>query len=72
MNPSSGGYYTKVCIVIGLSGNYSPALKKWGLYWICPVSPSVILSFCNSVIILVSAQYLENQWTEFNKILYTH
>ena len=22
---------------------YSPALKKWGLYWICPVCPSVIL-----------------------------
>ena len=20
---------------------YSPALKKWGLYWICPVCPSV-------------------------------
>ena len=30
---------------------YSPALKKWGLYWICLVLPSfchsVILSFCN-------------------------
>ena len=51
---------------------YSPALKKWGLYWICPVCPSVILSFCNSVIIFVSSQYLENQWTEFNQILYTH
>ena len=24
------------------------------------------LSFCNSVIIFVSAQYLENKWTEFN------
>ena len=31
--------------------NYSPALKKWGLYWICPVCPSVILSLCNSVIL---------------------
>ena len=34
---------------------YSPALKKWGLYWICLVLPSfcdchfVILSFCHSV-----------------------
>ena len=26
--------------------NYSPALKKWGLFWICPVLPS----FCGSVI----------------------
>ena len=24
---------------------YSPALKKWGLYWICPVCPSVLLLF---------------------------
>ena len=24
---------------------YSPALKKWGLYWICLVCPSVIPSF---------------------------
>ena len=59
---------------------YSPALKKWGLYWICPVCPSVfpsfrlsvIPSFRLSVIIFVSAQYLENQWTEFNQIFYTH
>ena len=21
--------------------NYSPALKKWGLYWICPVCPVI-------------------------------
>ena len=33
---------------------------------------SVLLLFCYSVIIFVSAQYLENQWTEFNQILYTH
>ena len=30
--------------LFGLQGNtffsyYSPALKKWGLYWICPVFP---------------------------------
>ena len=24
--------------------NYSPTLKKWGLYWICLVCPSVILN----------------------------
>ena len=29
--------------------NYSPALKKWGLHWICLVL-SVILSLCHSVI----------------------
>ena len=30
---------------------YSLALKKWGLYWICPVCLSVILSICHSVIL---------------------
>ena len=34
-------------------GYCSPILKKWGLYWICPVCPSVILSICHSVIIKV-------------------
>ena len=29
--------------------HYSPALKKWGLYWICPVCPSVIPSLRHSV-----------------------
>ena len=27
---------------LSIFNNYSPALKKWGLYWICPVCPSVI------------------------------
>ena len=38
----------------------------------CPsiiLSLSVILSFRPS---LVSAQYLENQWTDFDQILYPH
>ena len=40
-------------IITAIEGYYSPALKKWELYWICLVLPSfchsVILSFCHSV-----------------------
>ena len=30
---------------LSANGIYSLALKKWGLYWICPACPSVILLF---------------------------
>ena len=39
-----------VCHIRLLLFYYSAALKKWGLYWICPVlRHSVILWFCHSV-----------------------
>ena len=53
---------------------YSPALKKWGLYWICLVIPefcgSVILSFRHSVIIQVKLEYLWGQLANVDQILY--
>ena len=49
---------------------YSPALKKWGYIGF---GLSVILSFCPSFhMSVVSAQYLENNFIEFNQILYVH
>ena len=54
--------------------NYSPALKKWGLYWICPVLPAfcgcVILWFCHSVIIQMKLEYLWGQLASLDQILY--
>ena len=47
---------------------YSPALKKWGLYWICPVILS--LSFCLSVIIQMKLEYLWGQLANLDQILY--
>ena len=45
---------------------YSPALKKWGYIGFgFTVIPSVHHNF-------VSAQYLENNFIEFNQILYVH
>ena len=48
-------------------GYYSPTLKKWGLYWICPVCPSVILSICHSVIILVFFNIFRMNGPNLNK-----
>ena len=48
---------------------YSPALKKWGLYWICVVCHSVHPSVRHN---FVSAQYLEKYFIESNQILYVH
>ena len=45
---------------------YSPALKKWGLYWIC----HVLLSLCHSVIIQIKLEYLWGQLANRNQILY--
>ena len=41
----------KVCRSRKPGDNYSPALKKWGLYWIHPVRHSLSLVLCHSVII---------------------
>ena len=53
---------------------YSPALKKWGLYWICPVllsfCGSVIMFFCHSVIIQNKLEYLWGQLANLDQILY--
>ena len=41
---------------------YSPALKKWGLYWICPVLPS----FChNSDETWISLRPVGQSWSNF-------
>ena len=40
-------FTTYVAILIKCLIFYSPALKKWGLYWICLVLPE----FCGSVIL---------------------
>ena len=45
---------------------YSPALKKWGLYWICLVLPE----FCHSVIIQMKLEYLWGQLANVDQILY--
>ena len=45
---------------------HSPALKKWGY---TGYALSVILSDCHNSIFV---QCLENEWTEFFKILYAH
>ena len=58
--------------------NYSPALKKWGYTgFTMSFRRSVIPSFRYSVIPLfrpnfISTQYLENQFTESDQILYAH
>ena len=56
------------------ANSYSPALKKWGLYWICLVLPefcgSVILSLCHSVIIQMKLEYLWGQVANVDQILY--
>ena len=45
-------YFVKSILPRAFIGSFfSPALKKWGLYWICLVFPdfchSVVLSFCH-------------------------
>ena len=45
---------------------HSPALKKWGLYWICLVLPE----FCDSVIIQMKLEYLWGQLANVDQILY--
>ena len=65
-------------LTLCMLGNYSPTLKKWGLYWIWVVCHSVIRSFFNTIIpsfrhnFFVSAQYLENSFIEYKEILYVH
>ena len=44
----------KLVILTGKFHYYSPALKKWGLYWICLVLPE----FGGSVIIQMKLEYL--------------
>ena len=57
---------------------YSPALKKWGYTgFTISFRRSVLPSFRYSVIPLfrpnfISTQYLENQFTESDQILYAH
>ena len=46
--------------------NYSPALKKWGLYWICPVLPSI----CHSVILSFLNLQNENVLSHFSRELW--
>ena len=48
---------------------YSPALKKWGLYWIC----LVLAEFCGSVILSKNQMKLEYLWSRLanvDQILY--
>ena len=45
---------------------YSPALKKWGLYWICLVLPE----FCHFIIFRMKLEYLWGQLASVNQILY--
>ena len=46
--------------------HYSPTLKKWGLYWICPVLPS----FCHSVILSFRNFSNENFSSHFSQELW--
>ena len=56
---------------------YSPALKKWGLYWICLVLPSfcdchsVIQSFCHSVTFQMKTWNLVHTWIVGRCIVHT-
>ena len=61
-----GQNFTKFCIHIIIDKTYVATLRRH------------FLQICNGVTALdkcqklVFAQYLENGWTEFNQILYTH
>ena len=57
------------CALLGTYSSYSPALKKWELYWICLVLPAFCGS-CHSVIIHMKLEYLWGQLASLDQILY--
>ena len=62
-------HFSLICTRV-MALDYSPTLKKWGLYWIgLSVILSVHVSFRHN---FVSTQYLENSFIEFIQILYVH
>ena len=63
----NGENLTKFCIHIFIDKIYVGILKHH--FFLKLVTGVTALDFCQN---LVFAQYLENEWTEFNQILYTH
>ena len=64
-------YSLQSCMPLSIENFYSPALKKWGLYWIAlSFQNSVVVSFCGSVISQMKLKYLWGQLASVDQILY--